>query len=62
MSKKDTNKDLDINFKCYMMAKDAKDPEWDKMLKYRDLWKKSCEIIVKKYSKYLKNNKDKGDK
>lgn len=39
-----------IKLACYQLAKDAKDPNWDKMLKYRALWKKYRGLIFKKYA------------
>ena len=39
-----------IKLACYQLAKDAKDPNWDKMLKYRALWKRYRGLIFKKYA------------
>jgi hypothetical protein len=49
LSKEDDEKRR-IKLACYQLAKDAKDPNWDKMLKYRALWKKYRGIIFQKYS------------
>lgn len=49
LSKEDDEKRR-IKLACYQLAKDAKDPNWDKMLKYRALWKKYRALIFKKYA------------
>jgi hypothetical protein len=48
LSKEDDEKRR-IKLACYQLAKDAKDPNWDKMLKYRALWKKYRALVFKKY-------------
>ena len=39
-----------IKLACYQLAKEAHDPNFDKMIKYRALWKKYRGIIFQKYS------------
>ena len=39
-----------IKLACYQLAKEAHDPNFDKMIKYRALWKKYRGIIIQKYS------------
>jgi hypothetical protein len=38
-----------IKLICYQLAREAKDPNWDKCVKYRALWKKHRAIIFDKY-------------
>ena len=38
-----------IKLVAYQLAKDAKDPDWEKMCKYRKEWKKYRGKIMKKY-------------
>lgn len=38
-----------IKLVAYQLAKDAKDPDWDKMQKYRAEWKKYRGKIMRKY-------------
>lgn len=39
-----------IKLACYQLAKEAHDPNFEKMIKYRVLWKKYRGIIFQKYS------------
>ena len=39
-----------IKLACYQLAKEAHDPNFDKMIKYRALWKKYRGIIFQKYA------------
>lgn len=39
-----------IKLACYQLAKEANDPNFAKMVKYRDLWKKYRGIIFQKYA------------
>ena len=39
-----------IKLTCYQLARGAKDPNWDKMIKYRAIWKKYRGLIFKKYA------------
>lgn len=68
LSKSDDEKRR-IKLVAYQLAKDAKDPDWAKMCKYRNEWKKYRGKIMKKYGnratkiakaaqkKYIKNAK-----
>ena len=38
-----------IKLICYQLARENKDPNWDKCVKYRALWKKHRGIIFDKY-------------
>lgn len=38
-----------IKLICYQLAREANDPNWDKCVKYRALWKKHRAIIFDKY-------------
>lgn len=48
LSKSDDEKRR-IKLVAYQLAKDAKDPDWTKMCKYRNEWKKYRGKIMKKY-------------
>ena len=39
-----------IKLACYQLAREAKDPNFDKMIKYRALWKKYRGVIFQKYA------------
>jgi len=39
-----------IKLACYQLAKEANDPNFAKMVKYRDLWKKYRAVIFQKYA------------
>ena len=39
-----------VKLACYQLAKEAHDPNFDKMIKYRALWKKYRGVIFQKYS------------
>lgn len=39
-----------IKLACYQLAKEANDPNFAKMVKYRDLWKKYRAIVFQKYA------------
>jgi len=39
-----------IKLACYQLAKEANDPNFAKMVKYRDLWKKYRGLIFQKYA------------
>jgi hypothetical protein len=39
-----------IKLACYQLAKEANDPNFAKMVKYRDLWKKYRALIFQKYA------------
>ena len=48
LSKSDDEKRR-IKLVAYQLAKEAKDPNWDKMNKYRKLWKHHRDLIMKKH-------------
>lgn len=39
-----------VKLACYQLAKEANDPNFVKMVKYRDLWKKYRGLIFQKYA------------
>ena len=39
-----------IKLACYQLAKEANDPNFAKMVKYRELWKKYRAVIFQKYA------------